>query len=329
MARARTLKPGFFQNELLAECEPLARLLFQGLWLHCDREGRMEDRPRKIKVQILPFDDCDVDALLNTLAEKGFILRYEVDGVRYLHVVKFHKHQNPHHMEPPSELPPPPGVDDKFRHRPITKAQRERIFKRDGNKCTVCGSTRNLHIDHRVPISKGGTSDDDNLRLLCEKCNTTKGNKDDDSWAGRDRVDDDSSSSSGQVDQGALRTALTLNPITLTGKPIADSSRPSGPASKTSIELTRDTIWTTGVQMLVRAGVKEAQARPYLGKLVKEYGEDAVGAAIGVAALKNPVDPKAFIVATLQQRARKPRDRIEDLERAYEELEQQKAKKHG
>ena len=48
MARARNIKPGFFANENLAECDPLARLLFAGLWCLADREGRLEDRPKRI-----------------------------------------------------------------------------------------------------------------------------------------------------------------------------------------------------------------------------------------------------------------------------------------
>lgn len=107
MARARNIKPGFFTNDVLAECEPLARLLFAGLWLHCDREGRMEDRPKKIKAEILPYDTCDADELLNQLQGHGFIVRYMAGDRRYIQVVNFGKHQNPHIKEGASEIPAP------------------------------------------------------------------------------------------------------------------------------------------------------------------------------------------------------------------------------
>lgn len=107
MARARNIKPGFFTNDVLAECEPLARLLFAGLWLHCDREGRMEDRPKKIKAEILPYDSCDADQLLNQLQANGFIIRYQSGDRRYIQVVNFGKHQNPHIKEGASEIPAP------------------------------------------------------------------------------------------------------------------------------------------------------------------------------------------------------------------------------
>ena len=54
MARARNIKPGFFKNELLAEMPPETRLLFMGLWCLADREGRFEDRPKKIKMELFP-----------------------------------------------------------------------------------------------------------------------------------------------------------------------------------------------------------------------------------------------------------------------------------
>jgi len=107
MARARNIKPGFFTNDLLAECQPLARILFQGLWCHADREGRIEDRPKKFKAEILPYDQCDADLLLTELESSGFIVRYESSGKRYLQVVNFSKHQNPHIKEPESTIPAP------------------------------------------------------------------------------------------------------------------------------------------------------------------------------------------------------------------------------
>jgi len=107
MPRSRNIKPGFFVNDELAEIEPLGRLLFIGLWTIADREGRIKDRPKKIKAQVLPFDDCNVDALLEELERQGFIVRYTVDNCNYIQVVNFTKHQNPHMKEQASEIPAP------------------------------------------------------------------------------------------------------------------------------------------------------------------------------------------------------------------------------
>ncbi len=107
MARARNIKPGFFTNDVLAEVDPLGRILFQGLWCHADREGRLECRPRKLKAEILPYDECDVEDLLSQLESRGFIYRYMVENNQYIQVVNFYKHQNPHVKEGASAIPAP------------------------------------------------------------------------------------------------------------------------------------------------------------------------------------------------------------------------------
>lgn len=106
MARTRNLKPSFFTNETLAELPPLARLFFQGLWLYADREGRLEDRPKKLKAEILPYDDCNTDEFLNQLHQAGFLTRYEVNGKKFILLPTFKDHQNPHPKEPVSVIPP-------------------------------------------------------------------------------------------------------------------------------------------------------------------------------------------------------------------------------
>lgn len=105
MGRTRSIRPGFFLNEKLAEVEPLGRLLFAGLWTIADKRGRLEDRPRRIKAELLPYDDCDVDDLLNKLSTGGFIHRYIVNGERYIEIVNFEKHQHCPGSEAESTIP--------------------------------------------------------------------------------------------------------------------------------------------------------------------------------------------------------------------------------
>ena len=69
----------------------------------------------------------------------------------------------------------PPVLPSRPR-RNISKAIKIAVWQRDGGKCIVCGETDNLHFDHIVPISKGGTSDTaDNIQLLCARHNLAKG----------------------------------------------------------------------------------------------------------------------------------------------------------
>lgn len=110
MARMRMVKPGLFTNEELAEIPPLGRLLFIGLWGIADREGRLEDRPKRIKAELLPYDVANVEALLTELAQRDFIRRYTVAGARYIQVTNFKRHQTPHIKEPASHLPAPIDV---------------------------------------------------------------------------------------------------------------------------------------------------------------------------------------------------------------------------
>ena len=105
MARSRNIKPGFFTNDDLCALPMVDRLLFAGLWVIADRDGRIEDRPRKIRAEVMPYDDFDADKALNELAQAGFIARYEADGVKVIQVLAWDKHQNPHVKEASSSLP--------------------------------------------------------------------------------------------------------------------------------------------------------------------------------------------------------------------------------
>ena len=105
MARTRLLHPEFFKHDGLAQMPPLHRLLFQALWTIADREGRLEDRPMRIKIESLPYDDCDVDEMLADLARAGFIMRYSVAGGRFIAIPTWDRWQQPHVKEKQSEIP--------------------------------------------------------------------------------------------------------------------------------------------------------------------------------------------------------------------------------
>ena len=63
----------------------------------------------------------------------------------------------------------------------MTPAIRYDVMKRDGFRCVLCGRTADdgvkLHVDHILPVSKGGKTVISNLRTLCEDCNLGKSDK--------------------------------------------------------------------------------------------------------------------------------------------------------
>jgi hypothetical protein len=62
--------------------------------------------------------------------------------------------------------------------RVIPTAIKLEVWKRDGGKCAKCGATEDLHFDHIIPWSKGGSSNTaDNIQLLCGKHNLEKHDK--------------------------------------------------------------------------------------------------------------------------------------------------------
>lgn len=119
----------------------MGMMLFAGLWTLADREGRLEDRPRRIKAQLFPyFRDTDealltmvdsaahhgcrdfavnVEGMLDALHERGFIIRYDVGTSRYIQIVNFEKHQRPHSNETPSTIPPHNQADIPDRHKTL------------------------------------------------------------------------------------------------------------------------------------------------------------------------------------------------------------------
>lgn len=111
MSRIRTIKPELFRHEVLFEAEvefqlPL-RIAFAGLFTCCDKEGRFRWRPRQLKLDILPYDDVDFSRVLDALATRGFIVKYEVNHEYYGCIPSWKKHQHINGKEMDSTIPPP------------------------------------------------------------------------------------------------------------------------------------------------------------------------------------------------------------------------------
>lgn len=119
MARKRMVSPAFFKHADLFDAEkatglPL-RLAYEALWCQSDRRGYFAWKPRELKTDCLPYDDCDFSDVLEALVKYGFVVPYVVNGKRYARIPTFLDHQSFHVAEKPDRTlpePPPEGSED-------------------------------------------------------------------------------------------------------------------------------------------------------------------------------------------------------------------------
>lgn len=146
VGRIRTIKPEFFKHSDLFDLEqetklPI-RISYAGLWTCCDREGRFKWRPRELKIDILPYDDCEFSRVLDALATRGFIVKYGEYGF----IPAWKSHQFINNKEPQSQIPEPfldqvvdvkvtrePRVDDAIETRGVKegKGKEEKRKRKD------------------------------------------------------------------------------------------------------------------------------------------------------------------------------------------------------
>jgi hypothetical protein len=131
--RIRTIKPEFFTHDRLFEAElehkmPL-RIAFAGLWCAADREGRFKWEPRRLGVQILPYDGVDFSRVLDALVTRGFLVKYATEAGDFGWIPGFSRHQIVNNKERASELPEP-------------------ILEADSNACSTRES-RDGHACHK------------------------------------------------------------------------------------------------------------------------------------------------------------------------------------
>ena len=112
MGRIRTLKPEIARHEGLFEAEQATGLPLRFAWAvlptACDKEGRFKWRPRAMKADVLPYDTVDFANVLDTLLDRGFLVKYRVGEDWFGLIPTFRKHQHINNKESDSVLP---GID--------------------------------------------------------------------------------------------------------------------------------------------------------------------------------------------------------------------------
>lgn len=89
------MHPGQWTDDMFVTCSPLARLLALGLRNESDDNGIFEWNPVKLKMRVLPADNCEIESLLVELVASQQIVQYEVSGKKYGLIRNFTKYQRP------------------------------------------------------------------------------------------------------------------------------------------------------------------------------------------------------------------------------------------
>ena len=110
MARIRTIKPEFWTSEQIAECSPIARLLFVGIWNFCDDHGLHPASVKRLKMEVFPSDplaDNAIQEMVDELESAGLLHSYDAAGKGYWQVTGWAKHQK---IEKPTYRHPLPST---------------------------------------------------------------------------------------------------------------------------------------------------------------------------------------------------------------------------
>lgn len=101
MARIRSVHPGLWTDDNFVTLSLAARLFLIGMWNEADDYGLFEWKPLRLKMRLSPADAIDASALMDELADGGFLVRLERDGKQYGAVKNFRKFQRPQRPSPP------------------------------------------------------------------------------------------------------------------------------------------------------------------------------------------------------------------------------------
>lgn len=186
MARIRTIKPEFWEDEVIGTLSTCARLLFIASWNVADDEGLLRWTPPYLKSVAFMYDDAigvgEVAGYMDEIERSGLVYPYRGGKAKQQlgYVVHFHRHQKINRPQP-SRLPAPSLQ---------SSAVRGMYARRDSFTCHLCKrpvvmdatsgehSSRGPSIDHLTPISKGGTDYPSNVMLSHISCNKSRKDKD-------------------------------------------------------------------------------------------------------------------------------------------------------
>jgi len=174
MARIRTVKPDFWEDDRIGELSLRARLLFIGTWNLADDEGLLRWTADYLSASLFMYDDLEASDVADAMAElvdHGLVFPYHggKGKQRLAYVVNFRKHQRIDKPQPGKF--PPPSVQ--------SNDVRAMYADRDDWLCHICKceieSIHDFDLDHKKPKIAGGSDYPSNLAASHRKCNRSKG----------------------------------------------------------------------------------------------------------------------------------------------------------
>lgn len=143
MARIRTVKPEFWTSEQIAECSPIARLLFIGIWSFSDDRGIHPASVKRLKMEVFPSDsitDEDLQTMVAELEGAGLLISYHAWGKDYWQVTGWAKHQK---IDKPTYRHPEPGALEKRVEPPPPAPENSTPPSRKGGEKAASPRARN------------------------------------------------------------------------------------------------------------------------------------------------------------------------------------------
>jgi len=180
MGRIRTIKPEFWEDEVIGTVSREARLTFLATLNLADDEGILRWTNSYIKSSVFIYDEDvsidNVSVYMKELEDAGLIFAYYGGKAkqRLAFIVSFRKHQVINRPSP-SKLPPPSLQSNEVRYM---------YARRDKFICQLCkqaipeqpvsNDVMNLSIDHIHPQALGGTDLPSNVQATHQGCNKAK-----------------------------------------------------------------------------------------------------------------------------------------------------------
>lgn len=193
----RIIKESINESRSLSEVSFFADDLYKRLITYADDYGRFNADYQILRARLYPREieivsDADIEDAMTELVGVGKIAFYTSKSRNELYgcFPKWSEHQRL--RESKAKIPEPDSreVNDWYLRRFIPLSLKVKVLERDNFKCQECGKyisantesakklikmgTGLFHYDHIVPVVQGGRATEENLRILCPKCNLSR-----------------------------------------------------------------------------------------------------------------------------------------------------------